>query len=63
MNAGAIVEYLVGTYGQGRLIPPPGTPERLSYTFWLHFSEGEVSQAPWLPGRFIAVLELLAQVD
>ena len=39
-DAGAIVEYLVGTYGQGRLIPPPGTPERLSYTFWLHFAEG-----------------------
>src|SRR5689334_13638274 len=28
-ESGAIVEYLVSTYGGGRLIPPPGTPERL----------------------------------
>jgi glutathione S-transferase len=39
-ESGAIVEYLVGRYGGGRLIPPPGTPERLRYTYWLHYAEG-----------------------
>ncbi|HVC10854.1 MAG TPA: glutathione S-transferase N-terminal domain-containing protein, partial [Burkholderiales bacterium] len=34
-ESGAIVEYLVGRYGQGRLIPPAGTPERLRYVYWL----------------------------
>jgi glutathione S-transferase len=39
-ESGAIVEYLVDTYGGGRLIPPAGTPERLRYTYWLHYAEG-----------------------
>ena len=39
-ESGAIVEYLVGTYGNGRFIPPPNTPERLRYTYWLHYAEG-----------------------
>jgi glutathione S-transferase len=39
-ESGAIVEYLVDTYGQGRLKPPAGTGERLRYTYWLHFAEG-----------------------
>ena len=39
-ESGAIVEYLLDTYGNGRLIPPPKTPERLRYTYWLHYAEG-----------------------
>ena len=39
-ESGAIVEYIIGTYGNGRLIPPPNTPERLRYTYWLHYAEG-----------------------
>jgi glutathione S-transferase len=39
-ESGAIVEYIVGAYGNGRLIPPPNTPERLRYTYWLHYAEG-----------------------
>jgi glutathione S-transferase len=39
-ESGAIVEYLVGTYGGGRLLPPPGTSERMRYTYWLHYAEG-----------------------
>ncbi len=39
-ESGAIVEYLVDRYGSGRLIPPGGTPERLRYTYWLHYAEG-----------------------
>jgi len=39
-ESGAIVEYLVKTYGNGRLIPSENTPERLRYTYWLHYAEG-----------------------
>jgi glutathione S-transferase len=39
-ESGAIVEYIVDRYGSGRLIPPSGTPERLRYTYWLHYAEG-----------------------
>jgi len=37
---GAIVDYIVARYGKGRLIPPPNTPERLAWSYWLHFAEG-----------------------
>ena len=39
-ETGAIVEYILDEYGQGRLIPPSGTEERFRYTYWLHFAEG-----------------------
>jgi glutathione S-transferase len=39
-ESGAILEYIVGRYGDGRLIPRAGTPERLRYTYWLHYAEG-----------------------
>ena len=39
-ESGAIVEYIVGAYGSGRLIPAPDTPERLRYVYWLHYAEG-----------------------
>ena len=39
-ESGAIIEYLVERYSDGRLIPAPGTPERLRYNYWLHYAEG-----------------------
>jgi glutathione S-transferase len=39
-ESGAILEYLVDTYGQGRLLPPAGTPESLRYRYWMHYAEG-----------------------
>jgi glutathione S-transferase len=39
-ETGAIVDYLIQTYGGGRLIPPAGTPGRLRYTYWQHYAEG-----------------------
>jgi len=38
-ETGAIVEYLVGKAG-GALRPPEGSPERLRWTYWLHYAEG-----------------------
>jgi glutathione S-transferase len=39
-ESGAIIEYLIDRYGNGRLRPPPGSAERLRYTYWLHYAEG-----------------------
>lgn len=39
-ESGAILEYLVDRYGEGRFKPQPGTPEALRYTYWMHFAEG-----------------------
>ena len=39
-ESGAIVEYLLERYGNGRLVPPAGSAERLRYTYWLHYAEG-----------------------
>jgi glutathione S-transferase len=39
-ESGAILEYLVERHGNGRLAPALGTPERLRYTYWMHFAEG-----------------------
>jgi glutathione S-transferase len=41
-ESGAIIEYLLERYGAGRLAPAAGTPERLRYTYWLHFAEGSM---------------------
>jgi len=50
-ESGAIIEYLVDRYGDGRLAPPIGTPERLRYIYWLHYAEG--SAMPLLVLRLI----------
>jgi glutathione S-transferase len=39
-ETGAIIDYILTRYGEGRLVPPAGTPEKLRYTYWLHFAEG-----------------------
>ncbi len=39
-ETGAIIEYLLDTYGQGRLRPAPGTDEERRFTYWLHYAEG-----------------------
>jgi len=39
-ESGAIIEYLVDRYGKGAFIPSQGSPERMRYTYWLHFAEG-----------------------
>jgi glutathione S-transferase len=40
-ESGAIIDYLVDRYGEGRFAPPYGTsPERLRFNFWMHYAEG-----------------------
>jgi glutathione S-transferase len=39
-ESGAIVETVIEQYGNGRLAPAVGTPERMRYRYWLHYAEG-----------------------
>lgn len=39
-ESAAIIDYLVKTYGNGRLIPGDNTPERIRYDYWMHYAEG-----------------------
>lgn len=39
-ETGAVIEYLLETYGNGRLRPAAGSPEARRFTYWLHFAEG-----------------------
>ena len=39
-ESGAIIEYLLERYGNGRLAPAMGTPEHLRWRYWMHFAEG-----------------------
>ena len=50
-ESGAILEYLVETYGQGRFAPPTGTPAYRHYKYFLHYAEG--SLMPFLLLRLI----------
>lgn len=39
-ESGAIVEYLIGTYGGGRMRPAPDSDDHWRYIEWLHYAEG-----------------------
>lgn len=41
-ESGAILEYLVQTYGKGRLQPEPGGEEWRRYTYFMHYAEGSL---------------------
>ena len=41
-ESGAIIEYLVERYGDGRLKPATDTPQWLDYIYWMHFAEGSL---------------------
>ena len=41
-ESGAILEYLAETYGGGKFSPPAGSPERLHYTYFMHYAEGSL---------------------
>jgi glutathione S-transferase len=39
-ESGAIVDFIIRRYGQGRLMPASGSPEYEAYNEWLHYAEG-----------------------
>ncbi len=66
-ETGAVIEYLVDQAG-GRLRPAAGTPERLRWTYWLHYAEGSLMSPLLLklvfdvmPNRSPAILRALVR--
>jgi glutathione S-transferase len=51
VESGAILEYLLLRYGEGRLRPADDSPDMADYLQWLHFAEGS--------GMFRALIERL----
>lgn len=41
-ESAAIIEYLADNYGDDAMRPADGTPERRSYTYWLHYAESSL---------------------
>src|SRR5262249_44950943 len=41
-ESGAILEYLVETYGKGDIAPAPGTPAYRLYRYFMHYAEGSL---------------------
>ena len=39
-ESGAIIEYLVNKYGNGRLKPSNHSAQEIRYNYWLHYAEG-----------------------
>ena len=40
IESGAILDYIVRTYGKGRLAPAESSPDYQRYVEWMHFAEG-----------------------
>jgi glutathione S-transferase len=41
-ESGAIVEYILGHYGQGKLTAAPDSPEFSNYLYWMHFANASM---------------------
>ena len=39
-ESGAVVDYIIRTYGKGKMMPAPGSADFETYNEWLHYSEG-----------------------
>ncbi|HYC65774.1 MAG TPA: glutathione S-transferase, partial [Reyranellaceae bacterium] len=44
-ESGAIVEYIVGKYGNGKLTLPPSHPDYPQFLYWFHFANGTFQPA------------------
>ncbi len=42
-ESGAVVQYILEKYGNGRLQPSVGSPERAPYLYWFHYSEASAA--------------------
>ena len=54
-ETGAIVEYLIDTYGSGRFKPKTGSDDYWKYIEWLHYAEGS-AMLPLLLALYTAML-------
>jgi glutathione S-transferase len=54
-ESGAIIEYLLDRYGNGRMRPKPGTDDHWKYVEWMHFAEGS-AMLPLLLALYTSLL-------
>jgi len=54
-ESGAIVEYLIDTYGKGKFKPAEGSDDHWKYVEWMHFSEGS-AMLPLLMALYTGML-------
>ncbi len=55
-ESGAIIEYLVNKYGNGRLRPKSDTAAYIKYSQWMHFAEGS-AMLPLLLALYVGRLD------
>ena len=54
-ESGAIVEYLIDTYGKGKFKPTPGSADYWKYVEWMHYAEGS-AMLPLLMALYTGML-------
>ncbi len=54
-ESGAVIEYILRKYGDGRLAPDPKLPAYIDYVQWMHFAEGS-AMLPLLLGLYVSRL-------
>ena len=54
-ESGAIVEYLIDTYGKGKFKPKAGTDDYWKYVEWMHYAEGS-AMLPLLMALYTGML-------
>ena len=54
-DSGAIVEYLIDTYGKGRFKPAAGSADHWKYIEWMHYAEGS-AMLPLLMALYTGML-------
>ena len=63
-ESGAIVEYLLDAHDpKGTLRPKAGTPERMRFTYWLHYAEGSAMTPLLLALLFVEIVDLIFAID
>ena len=55
IESGAIIDYVLRHYGEGRLMPAAGTPAHETYLQWLHYAEGS-AMMPMLLAMYVGRL-------
>src|ERR1700736_6101442 len=55
-ESGAIVDYIIRTYGKGKMMPAPGGAEYEVYNEWLHYSEGS-AMLPLMLNLYVSMLK------
>lgn len=56
-ESGAIIEYIIAKYGNGRFIPTPDDPDYVEYLRWFHFANGSMMPS-WMMEMVVTMLSV-----